>query len=147
MRPKRQLLGESSDSIVCLLQREVLLDGASAIYGGTAVGGVVNVILKRSYTGGQVSTTYQNTFDTDAPIRTVSGIYGFSLGSRTHVTISGSYTDGTPLRMKDRPLRGGICWFAGQNLGRARLVALSGGTPEEVQRSSDVQKAYLGQDQ
>jgi outer membrane receptor protein involved in Fe transport len=82
---------------------EVLPGSASALYGGTAVGGVVNVILKRSYTGGQVSASYQNTFDTDAPIRTVSGIYGFSLGRRTHITVSGSYSDGKPLRLKDRP--------------------------------------------
>ncbi len=46
---------------------EVLPGSASAIYGGTAVGGVVNVILKRSYTGGQVSTSYQNTFDKPLP--------------------------------------------------------------------------------
>jgi iron complex outermembrane receptor protein len=30
---------------------EILLDGASAIYGSDAIGGVVNVILKKSYTG------------------------------------------------------------------------------------------------
>ena len=82
---------------------EVLPGSASAIYGGTAVGGVVNVILKRNYHGGQVSTSYQNTFNSDAPIRTINAIYGFSLGSKTHVTLSGSYSDGTPLRMKDRP--------------------------------------------
>lgn len=82
---------------------EVLPGSASAIYGGTAVGGVVNVILRRNYRGGQVSTSYQNTFDSDAPIRTVNAIYGFSLGSKTHVTLSGSYSDGKPLRMKDRP--------------------------------------------
>lgn len=82
---------------------EVLPGSASALYGGTAVGGVVNVILKRSYTGGQVTASYQNTFDTDAPIRTVSGLYGLSLGRRTHVTVSGSYSDGKPLRLKDRP--------------------------------------------
>jgi iron complex outermembrane receptor protein len=91
---------------------EVLPGSASAIYGGSAVGGVVNVILKRNYSGGQISTTYQNTFDTDAPIRTVSAIYGFSLGRRTHVTISGSYSDGKPLRLKDRP-------FIEQNFKRA----------------------------
>jgi iron complex outermembrane receptor protein len=82
---------------------EVLPGSASAIYGGTAVGGVVNVILKRNYRGGQVSTSYQNTFDSDAPIRTINAIYGFSLGRKTHVTLSGSYSDGKPLRMKDRP--------------------------------------------
>jgi outer membrane receptor protein involved in Fe transport len=82
---------------------EVLPGSASAIYGGTAIGGVVNVILKRKYTGGQVSTSYQNTFDSDAPIRTISAIYGFSIGRRTHVTVSASASDGKPLLMKDRP--------------------------------------------
>ena len=61
---------------------EVLPGSASALYGGTAVGGVVNVILKRNYQGGQVSTSYQNTFDSDAPIRTINAIYGFSLGRK-----------------------------------------------------------------
>ncbi len=98
---------------------EVLPGSASAIYGGTAVGGVVNVILKRNYTGGQVSASYQNTFDTDAPIRTLSAIYGFSVGRRTHVTVSGSTSDGKPLRMKNRP-------FLEQNFKRA--VANSPGT-------------------
>ncbi len=82
---------------------EVLPGSASAIYGGTAVGGVVNVILKRNYVGGQLSTTYQNTFDSDAPIRTVSAIFGFSVKSKTHVTLSTSFSDGKPLRLKDRP--------------------------------------------
>ena len=91
---------------------EVLPGSASAIYGGSAVGGVVNVILKRSYTGGQLSSSYQNTFATDAPLRTISGLYGFSLGPRTHVTISGSASDGKPLRLKDRP-------FLTQNFQRA----------------------------
>ena len=82
---------------------EVLPSSASALYGGTAVGGVVNVILKRNYRGGQVSVSYQNPFDTDAPVRTVNAIYGFPIGARTHVTISGGYSDGKPLRLKDRP--------------------------------------------
>ncbi|MBL9210112.1 MAG: TonB-dependent receptor [Opitutaceae bacterium] len=82
---------------------EVLPGNASAIYGGTAVGGVVNVILKRNYRGGQVSASYQNTFASDAPIRTLNAIYGFAVGKKIHVTLSGSYSDGKPLRMKDRP--------------------------------------------
>ncbi len=84
---------------------EILPGSASAIYGGTAVGGVVNVILKRNYTGGQVSTTYQNTFDTDAPLRTFNAIFGTSLGrsGRTHLTLSASFSDGKPLRLKERP--------------------------------------------
>jgi hypothetical protein len=32
------------------------------------------------------------------------------------------------------PLRGGVVWFGGQNLLRARLIALAGGTDEELRR-------------
>lgn len=42
---------------------EVLLDGASAIYGSDAVGGVVNVILKRDYLGGEISARHGWTAD------------------------------------------------------------------------------------
>ncbi len=34
---------------------EILKDGASAIYGADAVGGVINVVTKKNYTGGQVN--------------------------------------------------------------------------------------------
>jgi iron complex outermembrane receptor protein len=44
---------------------EVLKDGASAIYGADAVGGVVNVILRKSYTGGTVGGSYGQTGKSD----------------------------------------------------------------------------------
>lgn len=37
---------------------EVLLDGASALYGSDAVGGVANVILKRDYDGAELTARY-----------------------------------------------------------------------------------------
>lgn len=37
---------------------EVLKDGASAIYGADAVGGVVNVILRKNYTGKSIGASY-----------------------------------------------------------------------------------------
>ena len=40
---------------------EVLKDGASAIYGADAVGGVVNVILRQNYTGASVGGSYGQT--------------------------------------------------------------------------------------
>lgn len=45
---------------------EVLPSSASGIYGGNATGGVINVILKRNYSGGSVGISYQNPTQTDA---------------------------------------------------------------------------------
>lgn len=42
---------------------EIMADGASAIYGSDAVGGVGNVILKREYTGAAVGAQYGRTAD------------------------------------------------------------------------------------
>lgn len=41
---------------------EVLQDGASAIYGSDAIGGVVNIILRKDYTGSEISVRYGNAF-------------------------------------------------------------------------------------
>ena len=40
---------------------EVLRDGASAVYGTDAVGGVINFITRRDYTGGELSLRYGDT--------------------------------------------------------------------------------------
>jgi len=82
---------------------EVLPSSASAIYGGSAMGGVINIILKKNYQGGDIRYTYDNTTATDAPTQTLSATYGFSLeGGKTHVMITGQYSDSTPLLLQDR---------------------------------------------
>jgi outer membrane receptor protein involved in Fe transport len=82
---------------------EVLPASAGAIYGGSAVGGVLNVILKKDYQGGEVRFTYDTPWDTDAPLRTTDATYGFALeGGKTHVMITGHYADGKPLLNRDR---------------------------------------------
>jgi outer membrane receptor protein involved in Fe transport len=82
---------------------EVLPSSASGIYGGSAIGGVVNIILKKDYSGGEIRATYDNTFDTDSPIRTVSINYGFALeGGKTHVMLGASWSDAQPLLLQDR---------------------------------------------
>jgi outer membrane receptor for ferrienterochelin and colicin len=70
---------------------EVLLDGASSIYGADAIYGVINVILKKRYAGTEVKLSYDNTFDGDAGIRTASLTHGFSTGKLSGlVTLSAS---------------------------------------------------------
>jgi iron complex outermembrane recepter protein len=56
---------------------EVLKDGASAIYGADAVGGVVNVILKKSYTGGSIGGSYGQTGKNDGQTTRAFGTIGF----------------------------------------------------------------------
>ncbi|MDI1251476.1 MAG: TonB-dependent receptor [Lacunisphaera sp.] len=90
---------------------EVLKDGASAIYGSDAVAGVINVNLKRNYTGATTEMSFGNTLNTDSAEKSIFLILGTQAGKLSLITtfdyrdraaISGSdldYTDesdGTP---------------------------------------------------
>lgn len=93
---------------------EVLLDGASAIYGNDAINGVINVILKKSYVGTEIHLNYDNTFDKDAAVRTASLTHGFARGRWSGlVTLSASdnnimlLTDRRLTESYDRTLLGG----------------------------------------
>ena len=57
---------------------EVLKDGASAIYGTDAIGGVINFITRKDYQGFDVNTSFANTQEGGAGKKTlsVSGGYG-----------------------------------------------------------------------
>ena len=82
---------------------EVLPVSASGIYGGSAIGGVVNVILKKDYHGGEIRTTYDTPADTNAARRQLSVSYGWALeGGRTHVNVSANWSDELPLLLQDR---------------------------------------------
>jgi iron complex outermembrane receptor protein len=81
---------------------EVLPTSASGIYGSSALGGVINIILKRNYAGGEIRATYDNTFDTDSAVRTVSATYGTSLGKKTHLMVSGQWSDEHAMLIQDR---------------------------------------------
>ena len=65
---------------------EVLKDGASAIYGSDAVAGVVNVTLKKNYTGLSTELSFGNTFGTDSNERSAFVIAGTQAGKLSIVT-------------------------------------------------------------
>lgn len=89
---------------------EVLTDGASAIYGSDAIGGVVNIILKKDYQGAEVGVRYG----------AASGNYreksGYFVAGTTlhgiHITVTGSDSKTDPLYQDARsftsPLYGHI---------------------------------------
>lgn len=82
---------------------EILPSTASGIYGGSATGGVINVVLRRDYNGVESKITYENTFDTDAAIRKIDVSAGFNLeGGITNVLLAGSWSDSADLLVADR---------------------------------------------
>jgi len=94
---------------------EILPATASGIYGGGATGGVINIITRKDYSGGDVSLAYGNTTRTDSAEERVEATYGFNLeGGRTHVLLSGSYkaTDGLLTGDRDFAARGRQRQFA-----------------------------------
>ena len=74
---------------------DIQLDGASAVYGSDAIGGVVNFITKKNYTG--LSVDYrQELSSTDANQSTASIIGGYAWGTG-HVTAIASRDTSDPI--------------------------------------------------
>jgi iron complex outermembrane receptor protein len=82
---------------------EVLPSSASAIFGGAALGGVINIVLKKDFEGATLSYTYEDPVDGSAPRKTLSGNIGLSfLDGRTQVMLSGQHSEGSALVLLDR---------------------------------------------
>ena len=79
---------------------EVLTDGASAIYGSDAIGGVVNIILKSNWHGGQVNARYGGADGYNE--RNLGFTYGANLLPSTNITVSASYSKSDPLFQNQR---------------------------------------------
>jgi len=80
---------------------EVLKDGASAIYGTDAIGGVVNFILKRDFEGGEINVGYGESSRGDAERQSANVTYGWS-GERGNVLINLNYNDQKEVAAADR---------------------------------------------
>lgn len=82
---------------------EVLPTTASGIYGGSATGGVINIILRRDYAGVELKTTYDNSFDSDSANRRVDLSAGFTLEhGKTNVLLAASWSKQGLLLTQDR---------------------------------------------
>src|ERR1019366_2003040 len=84
----------SSIPIAAIDHVEVLKDGASAVYGSDAVAGVVNFILRKNFSGTDVSTTWgaptRKGGGTDAKVSVYTG-FGDINTDRYSVTLAASY--------------------------------------------------------
>jgi outer membrane receptor protein involved in Fe transport len=71
---------------------EVVTGGASAAYGSDAIGGVVNFILKKDFTGLQLNADYGETFQGDGQNYNITGTAGaYLLDKRLHVMANFQY--------------------------------------------------------
>jgi len=89
---------------VAIIERiDVLKDGASAIYGSDAIGGVVNIITRKNFEGAQVGVSYGQTAKGDGAQRSADITIG-AAGERTSGVISLSYSEQQEIMAGDRAI-------------------------------------------
>jgi len=88
---------------------EVLKDGASAIYGTDAIGGVINFILRKDYTGFDLSAYGTMTDQGGGNTRKYAGTFGYGdiNKDRFNVLAALDYQKDTPLKASQRKDFGG----------------------------------------
>ena len=101
------VLGEANDISgipLSMIERvEILYDGASALYGADAVGGVVNIVTRKDYEGVEVGLEYEFPEDggTAQTKLTLAGGFSWDTGS---LTASYEYMTRSALTGDERPL-------------------------------------------
>ncbi len=83
---------------------EVLKDGASAIYGTDAIGGVINFILRKDYTGAEITAYGTHTDQGGGNTRKYTGAIGFGdiNKQRFNILATADYQKDTPLKASQR---------------------------------------------
>jgi iron complex outermembrane recepter protein len=81
---------------------EVITDGASALYGADAVGGVINIVLKKDWSGTELNGSYKGAFDGGGHERNASLLHGFSHG-KLRGSVSLDYYRRAALKASQRP--------------------------------------------
>jgi iron complex outermembrane receptor protein len=91
---------------------EILSDGASAIYGTDAIGGVVNIITRKDFNGVEISGGAGNPKRPGGETEFGSVIFGSS-GERSRVLLGAGYSNRGIIWQRDRDWsRGGISTFS-----------------------------------
>lgn len=86
-----------------VIQRvEILQDGASAIYGSDAIGGVVNIITDRSFEGFRIDAQTGSYLSDSDGESTAFGLKWGAGNDTTHVVLSASYRDEQGVETADR---------------------------------------------
>ena len=133
---------------------EVLPSSAGAIYGAGAEGGVINIILKKAYNGGDVTATYASTWDGHGPSRTLEATFGHSFEhGKTQLFVTAQYSDASPMFVQDRVnlLNRGFNYllavdpaFIGYHLNPSAAYAPLGASPNFVSNNGATPLTFKG---
>jgi iron complex outermembrane receptor protein len=101
--PPIQFVNLNSIPVAAIQQIDVLRDGASAIYGSDAIGGVLNTRLRSNFTGFQVSAMgmWGDPAPNDYNLDVAGGVE--SADGRTHLSVFASYYEREGLMASERP--------------------------------------------
>ncbi|RPE75934.1 TonB-dependent receptor plug domain-containing protein [Vulcaniibacterium tengchongense] len=87
---------------LALVERiEVLEDGASSLYGSDAIAGVVNIITRRNYEGGQITLNYGQYDKGDGELSGVDLAWGTNT-DKMNLFLGASHVDQEPVYSRDR---------------------------------------------
>lgn len=77
--------------VAMIARVEVLKEGAGAIYGSDAIGGVVNFITRKDVQGLEVQANYGQTTESDGKVKTFTATFGTSTDNMNFI-VGGSYS-------------------------------------------------------
>ncbi|MEM6898488.1 MAG: TonB-dependent receptor [Pseudomonadota bacterium] len=107
---------------------EILLDGASSIYGSDAIGGVINIILKKNYSGASIVARIEDGAN-GGDNEQIEATFGTSWDSGS-VTLSGSWSQDDPINAADA----GFTTF--NRVAQGGIDARLSGQPADIFRAS-----------
>lgn len=113
----RNFVDVSQIPVSAIERVEVLTDGASAIYGSDAIGGVINIILRSNFQGAEIGGRYgMNTEKGDYSEWSAYVVAGAS-NDKLSITVSGNWNKTEPLLQNDRsfssPIVGRTATYSG----------------------------------
>ncbi len=136
---------------VNLIERvDVLKEGAGAIYGSDAIGGVVNFITRKEFDGLELGYDYGESGESDGARDNFSIAWG-THSDNGSVVISANYNTQDPISANDRDfsrnalyLYGGAVSAGGSSRSPGGRIRFGGGTPDNPNPASQALQDFYG---
>jgi iron complex outermembrane receptor protein len=122
---------------------EILKDGASALYGSDAMAGVINIVLRRDFTGTELEARLGSAAGSGAEEQAFSALFGWAT-PRTSVEFIATYTKREQLSWSDRTISASANHEDQGGLDQRSLVAGSLGGECEERNAAQGVSGFVG---